>query len=82
MFEPAHGSAPQYKGRDKVNPTATILAGAWMLEYIGEKDKSKAVFKAAQEVIAESKQVTYDLGGKARLSEMTHAIAERARKLI
>jgi isocitrate dehydrogenase len=82
MFEPAHGSAPQYKGQDKVNPTATILAGAWMLEYIGEKDKSKAVFKATQEVIAEGKQVTYDLGGKARLSEMTHAIAERARKLI
>ncbi|MDY6966884.1 MAG: isocitrate/isopropylmalate family dehydrogenase, partial [Halobacteriota archaeon] len=35
MFEPAHGSAPKYAGQDKVNPTATVLAGAWMLEYLG-----------------------------------------------
>ncbi len=82
MFEPAHGSAPQYKGQDKVNPTATVLAGAWMLEYLGEKEKSEAVFKAAQDVIAEGKKVTYDLGGNARLSEMADAIAERARRKI
>jgi isocitrate dehydrogenase len=80
MFEPAHGSAPQYKGQDKVNPTATILAGAWMLEYLGEKSKSQAIFKAAGSVIAEGKKTTYDLGGNARLSEMSETIAERARK--
>ncbi|HSB50721.1 MAG TPA: isocitrate/isopropylmalate family dehydrogenase, partial [Nitrosopumilaceae archaeon] len=38
MFEPAHGSAPKYKGMNKVNPTATILSGAWMAEYLGEPD--------------------------------------------
>jgi isocitrate dehydrogenase len=81
MFEPAHGSAPQYKGQDKVNPTATILAGAWMLEYLDEKEKSQAIFKATREVIAEGEKVTYDLGGRARLSEMAEAIAERAHKL-
>jgi len=80
MFEPAHGSAPAYKGQDKVNPTATVLAGAWMLEYLGEKKKSEAIFKATREVIAEGKKVTYDLGGTARLSEMADAIAERARR--
>ena len=80
MFEPAHGSAPQYKGQDKVNPTATLLAGAWMLEYLGEKKKSEAIFKATHEVIAEAKNVTYDLGGKARLSEMAQAIAAKAAK--
>jgi isocitrate dehydrogenase (NAD+) len=80
MFEPAHGSAPQYKGLDKVNPTATILAGAWMLEYLNEKEKSKAIFRAAESVIAENKKVTYDLGGSAHLSEMAEAIAERAHK--
>lgn len=80
MFEPAHGSAPAYKGQDKVNPTATILAGAWMLEYLGEKKNSEAIFKATREVIAEGKKVTYDLGGTARLSEMADAIAERARR--
>ena len=82
MFEPAHGSAPRYKGQDKVNPAATILAGAWMLDYLGEKRKSEAVFKAAEIVIAEGKKVTYDLGGNARLSEMAEAIADRARKLL
>jgi len=82
MFEPAHGSAPQYKGKDKVNPTATILAGAWMLDYLGEKQKAMAIFKAAEEVIAEGKKVTYDLGGNARLSEMAKAIADSARKIV
>ena len=80
MFEPAHGSAPQYKGQDKVNPTATVLAGAWLLEYVGEKKKAEAIFKATQDVIAEGKKVTYDLGGNARLSEMADAIADRARR--
>ena len=82
MFEPAHGSAPQYKGQDKVNPTATLLAGAWMIDYLGEKKKAEAVFKATEEVIAEGKKVTYDLGGTAKLSEMSVAIAERAKKLV
>ncbi len=80
MFEPAHGSAPQYKGQDKVNPTATVLAGAWLLEYLGEKKKAESIFKATQDVIAEGKKVTYDLGGNARLSEMADAIADRARR--
>jgi isocitrate dehydrogenase len=80
MFEPAHGSAPRYKGKDKVNPTATVLAGAWMLDYLGEKKKADAIFKATREVISEGKRVTYDLGGSARLSEMADAIVDRARK--
>lgn len=74
MFEPAHGSAPKYAGLDKVNPVATVLAGAWMLEYLGEKKQSQAIFKAAGNVIAENKHVTYDLGGKARSSQMVDAI--------
>jgi isocitrate dehydrogenase (NAD+) len=75
MFEPAHGSAPKYRGMDKVNPVATILAGAWMLDYLGEKERSDAIFKATERVIAERKYLTYDLGGTAKLSEMTDAIA-------
>jgi isocitrate dehydrogenase (NAD+) len=82
MFEPAHGSAPRYKGQDKVNPTATVLAGAWMLDYLGEKKQADAVFTATREVIEEGKKVTYDLGGTAHLSEMAEAIADRARKHI
>ncbi len=82
MFEPAHGSAPKYKGLNKVNPTATILSLAWMLGYLGERDRMEAIFKATEEVIAEGKHVTYDLGGSASTSEMAEAIAERARKIL
>jgi len=74
MFEPAHGSAPKYAGQDKVNPVATILAGAWMLDYLGEKEQAKAIFDATESVIAEGKHVTYDMGGSAKLSQMTNAI--------
>lgn len=75
MFEPAHGSAPKYAGLDKVNPVATVLAGAWMLGYLGESEQSAAIFRATERVISEGKYVTYDLGGNAKLSEMTNAIA-------
>jgi isocitrate dehydrogenase (NAD+) len=74
MFEPAHGSAPKYAGQDKVNPVATILAGAWMLDYLGEKETSKAIFDATEAVISAGKAVTYDMGGSAKLSQMTEAI--------
>jgi isocitrate dehydrogenase (NAD+) len=77
MFEPAHGSAPKYAHQDKVNPTATILAGAWMLDYLGEKEQSKAIFDATQQVISEGKYVTYDMGAQAKLSQMTDAIIAR-----
>ncbi|WP_321420557.1 isocitrate/isopropylmalate dehydrogenase family protein [uncultured Methanomethylovorans sp.] len=76
MFEPAHGSAPKYAGMDKVNPVATVLAGAWMLGYLGESEQSAAIFKATERVISEGKYLTYDLGGNAKLSEMTDAIAK------
>jgi len=82
MFEPAHGSAPKYKGMNKVNPTATILSLAWMLGYLGERDKMDAIFKATEEVIAGGKHVTYDLGGSASTFEMAEKIAEKARKIL
>ena len=82
MFEPAHGSSPKYKGQDKVNPTATILSGAWMLEYIGEKEKGQAIFKATEEIIREGVRTTYDLGGSARTSEMAEEIGLRVKKIL
>ncbi len=75
MFEPAHGSTPKYKGLDRVNPTATILSAAWMLDYLGEKKASKAVFDSTLKVMKEGEHVTYDLGGKSGAREMARAIA-------
>lgn len=80
MFEPAHGSAPKYKGMNKVNPTAAILSGVWMVEYLGEPHITKAVFAATEQVINEGKYVTYDIGGNAGTKEMADAIAELAKQ--
>jgi len=80
MFEPAHGSAPKYKGLDKVNPTATILSGAWMVEYLGEPDIRNAIFDATEQIINEGKFVTYDIGGNAKTSQMADAIAQLAKQ--
>jgi isocitrate dehydrogenase (NAD+) len=61
VFEAVHGSAPKYKGQNKVNPTAVILSGVLMLDHLGEKDASKKLEKAVSEIIAEGKYVTYDM---------------------
>ena len=75
MFEAAHGSAPSFKGQNKVNPTATVLAGAWMAEYLGEPDIKNAIFSATHQVINDGKYVTFDIGGDATTSQMSEQIA-------
>jgi isocitrate dehydrogenase (NAD+) len=82
MFEAAHGSAPTIKGLNKANPAAAILAGAWMADYLGERDIKEAIFKAAEQVINEGKSVTFDIGGNASTTQMTDAICEVASKLM
>jgi isocitrate dehydrogenase (NAD+) len=61
VFEATHGSAPKYKGLNKVNPTALILSGMLMLRHLGELDAADRLEKAVAAVIAEGKNVTYDL---------------------
>lgn len=61
VFEATHGSAPKYKGLNKVNPTALILSGMLMLRHLGEIDAAARLEKAVAAVIAEGKSVTYDL---------------------
>jgi len=61
VFEATHGSAPKYKGQDKVNPTALILSGMLMLRHLGETDAADRLEAAVAAVIAEGKDVTYDL---------------------
>ena len=66
VFEPTHGSAPKYKGLNKINPTAMILSSTMMLDYLGEKEISTRIKNA----------VTYDLGGTAKTMEMAEEIAK------
>jgi len=61
VFEAVHGSAPKYKGQNKVNPMAMILSGALMLRHIKEDKAAEALENAVKEVLAEGKSLTYDL---------------------
>ena len=61
LFEPTHGSAPKYKGQNKVNPTALILSGMLMLRYLKETEAADRLENAIKAVIAEGKDVTYDM---------------------
>jgi isocitrate dehydrogenase (NAD+) len=61
VFEPTHGSAPKYKGLNKVNPTAIILSGMLMLRYLGENEAADRLEKAIAAVVLEGKYVTYDM---------------------
>ena len=61
VFEATHGSAPKYKGQNKVNPTAMILSGKLMLEHLGEPDAAVRLERAVADVIREGERVTYDM---------------------
>jgi isocitrate dehydrogenase (NAD+) len=59
VFEATHGSAPKYKGQNKVNPTALVLSGKLMLEHLGETKAAEKLERAVAAVIADGKEVTY-----------------------
>jgi isocitrate dehydrogenase (NAD+) len=61
VFEATHGSAPKYKGQNKVNPSALILSGMLMLRHLGETAAADRLEHATADVIAEGQDVTYDL---------------------
>jgi len=77
VFEPVHGSAPKYAGQDKVDPTALLRSGVLLLEHLGEDDAARRMEGAIAAVIAEGRDVTYDLGGDAGTKRMAAAIADR-----
>jgi len=93
VFEPTHGSAPKYAGLNPpiVNPIATILAAAMLLEHVGEYDKAKRIWDAVAAVVREGKVRTYDMmrltggpnvleQGAASTPQMTDAILAKLRE--
>ncbi|MBI4430292.1 MAG: isocitrate/isopropylmalate dehydrogenase family protein [Candidatus Omnitrophica bacterium] len=88
LFEATHGSAPKYKGMNKVNPTALILSGVLMLRHIGEKNAGDRLEQAVAEVIKEGKYVTYDMKEKRQdksavgTREMGEAIITKLKKVV
>jgi 3-isopropylmalate dehydrogenase len=77
MFEPIHGSAPKYKNQNKVNPIATIWAGAMLIEQLGEKEASATIVDAIQKNLLASIVKTYDMGGMSSTSDVGSDIARR-----
>jgi tartrate dehydrogenase/decarboxylase/D-malate dehydrogenase len=74
MFEAVHGSAPDIAGQGIANPVAQILAGAMMLDHLGEKSAAAAVNAAVEQVLAAGEVATPDLGGKSTTTELGTAI--------
>ena len=88
VFEATHGSAPKYKGLNKINPLAMILSGVMMLRHIGESSAAEKVEKAIASVIQEGRYVTYDMKPApddptaASTSRVADAIIEKFRIMI
>lgn len=80
MFEPIHGSAPKYRGKNVANPVATVLAGAMLLDSLGELEASNAVEQAVNKVLGRGRVRTRDLGGSSTTSEVGDAIAREILK--
>jgi isocitrate dehydrogenase (NAD+) len=85
VFEPTHGSAPKYSGQNKVNPIATMLSGMLMLRYLNEFEAADRLEKAIAKVIAEGKNVTYDMksdkSGGVGTSQVADAVIDGLRKI-
>lgn len=83
LFQPSHGTAPQLAGKNVANPLATILSGAMMLDWLGERREDAAATKAGQRietavarVLAEGRVRTPDLGGNAGTRAVAEAVVQ------
>lgn len=76
-FEPAHGTAPDIAGKNTINPTATLLSGALLLEYLGFADEARSLERAIESAYAKGDALTPDQGGSASTPELCSAIARR-----
>jgi len=76
VFEPVHGSAPKYAGKDVANPTAAILSAAMMLDFLGEADAAERVRRAVVATLSDG-VLTRDMGGSAGTSAVKQAIVQR-----
>jgi len=79
MFEPVHGSAPDIAGKGVSNPMATMLAGAMMLDFLGQPAAATLVEKSVLDVLADGKGLTPDLGGSGTTRSISEAVARRIR---
>jgi len=81
IFEAVHGSAPKYAGLKRVNPSAVLGSGIMMLRWLGEAEVAERIDRAMHAVLAEGRQVTYDVGGNAGTDEYAQAIIDKMHQL-
>jgi 3-isopropylmalate dehydrogenase len=81
LFQGAHGSAPDIAGQNAASPLATILSGALMLRWLGDKhgdaalsESAQRVERAVEQVLAQGDHVPRDLGGSASCTDITQAV--------
>ena len=74
-FEPAHGTAPDLAGKNAINPTATLLSAAMLLEHLGFADAAARLDGAVAAVYAEGRALTPDQGGAATTTQFGEAVA-------
>lgn len=79
MFEAVHGSAPDIAGKGIANPTALLWSACMMLEHLGEMEIAGNIRRAVDEVLAEKKYVTPDIGGNATTAEYMEAVIAHLR---
>ncbi len=76
-FEPVHGTAPDIAGQHAINPTATILSAALMLEHLGFDEDAQRVERAINETYAAADRLTQDQGGSSTTEEFAQAVISR-----
>ena len=75
-FEPVHGSAPDLVGKGIINPTAMLLSGALMLDYMGYSEQARTLEQAVAQVYNDGQALPVDQGGEATTSEFVAAVCE------
>ena len=79
IFEAVHGSAPDIAGKGVANPSALMLAGAMMLDHLGESDRATRLRAAIEQTIVVDNIRTRDLGGTATTKDFGRAVSQRLR---
>lgn len=81
MFEPIHGSAPDLKNKSVANPIGTILAGAMMMEHLGEKQMAHTIEQAVEKVLGDGIVKTIDMGGDSNTVTVGREICKELSKI-
>jgi isocitrate dehydrogenase (NAD+) len=74
IFEAVHGTAPDIAGKGVANPTAVMLAGAMLLDHLGQRDRAQRLEAAIRRAIADGKDLTPDVGGSGTTRSYTDRV--------